>query len=153
MMRPLAVLLLFALPVLAGEVPDPEPRSSSELDLRKMQGTWTIVRVEQNGVDATKEKGAALFLFKKDQILINEGGKRAESLTIKLDARKTPRQIDLRPSVGGGPKGGAEVVRGIYKFQKGELIIVFNKPPRARPAKFDAGVEMKVVLGRKKGKK
>jgi uncharacterized protein (TIGR03067 family) len=142
----LLILLLLGLPVLADQ-PDPEPVSSSEADLKKMQGTWEIARAEKNGADAAKEIAGVRVVIQKDRLVIKDP-KRDEAVTIKLDAKKKPSHIDLFPD-----KARREMVKGIYRFDKGELIIVFADPGQARPAKFDDKARGKLVLRRHKAKK
>jgi uncharacterized protein (TIGR03067 family) len=148
MIRAAALLLTLALPALALDEPDPEP-VSAQSDLKKMQGTWEIVRVERGGADVTKDKGGALFIIAKDQLTIREK-KRDEKATFKIDARKKPAHIDISPDRGG--KG--EAVKGIYKLTASELTIVFTEAGHARPANFAGGKEhMRLVLRRQKAKK
>ena len=85
--------MLLGLPALAGDLPDPEPVSSSELDLKKMQGTWDVTLLEENGKKPTG-KETVVAIIKKDQVVIKEG-KRPEALGIKLDTRKKPPHIDI----------------------------------------------------------
>src|SRR5215471_4444300 len=98
MIRAMALFLLCSLPVLAAE-PDPEPTSSTKAHLKKMQGTWIAVRLIEKGVDVTKKEALNLvFVFKKDQIIVSEKGRKDEKpAKFKLDARKKPYTIDIFP--------------------------------------------------------
>jgi uncharacterized protein (TIGR03067 family) len=148
MFRALVLLLLLAVPALARDEPDPEPVTTTKADLKKMQGTWEIVRVERGGKDVTKDKGGALFIFTKETLTIRDG-KRDEKATIKLDARKKPAHIDISPD-----RGKQETVKGIYNLTAKELTIVFTEPGKGRPANFAGGQEhMKLVLRKQKAKK
>src|SRR5436305_4147290 len=46
MTRAVALLFLLPLAILADEEPSPEPTNSAKIDLKKMQGTWEIVRIQ-----------------------------------------------------------------------------------------------------------
>jgi uncharacterized protein (TIGR03067 family) len=144
------LFVLPALPVLADEGPNPEPQPTTKIDLKKMQGTWKVVRAE------TKAKGAknldgVRFIIKNDQMTIKDPNlKRDETATFKLDAKKRPHHINITPTMKGGPR---EVVLGIYKFEKDQLIIAFNEPKSPRPTRFDALAAMKLVLQKRKEKK
>jgi uncharacterized protein (TIGR03067 family) len=150
MIRCLALLLFLALPVLAVDDPDPEPVNSSEIDLKKLQGAWDIVRVEEAGKNIADKAAGTVAVFKKDQVIIREPKrKRDEPATIKLDARKKPAHIDIIPDKG----NKKEILRGIYKLTKDELIIVFAERGTQRPTKFDGGQgQVKLVFRRQKAK-
>jgi uncharacterized protein (TIGR03067 family) len=148
MIRSLALLLLLGLPALAGDLPDPEPASSSEMDLKKMQGTWDITLIEENGKKPVG-KETATAVIKKDQVVIREGKGREEPARIKLDARKKPPHIDIFPD-----KGKDQAIKGIYKFEKGDLVIVFGKMVKERPTKFETGPgQSKIVFKKRKVEK
>jgi len=151
MKRYLALLLLALLvpPTLGGAEPDPEPISSSKTDLKNLQGTWDVVAVEMEGKPMPPGKEMPTqFVFKKNQI-IARGGRKDEPATIKIDARKKPRALDISPD-----NGGREILKGVYRLTKDELTLVFARPGKDRPAKLNGGPGLvKVVLKRQKAKK
>jgi uncharacterized protein (TIGR03067 family) len=136
-----ALALLTLVPLLCAAEPDPEPISSAQADLKKMQGTW---------VEVTKQKGVGIVLvIKKDQVVIREkNSNRMQRTTIELDARKKPPTFDLTLE-----KAKLATVRGIYKFGKDELTIAFTENlTKARPTKFDGKDCIKLVLKRQRSK-
>jgi uncharacterized protein (TIGR03067 family) len=151
MTRALTLLLLLtlgALPVLADE--DPEPTSSTKADLKKMQGTWKVTDAEKGGMKAPKDIVGVHIVIDKELMIIKDP-KREEKATFKLDGKKKPRHIDFTPQIKGAPRN--ETAQGIYKFDGGKLIIVFNKPGSPRPTKFTGTSMVKLVLQKQKEKK
>jgi uncharacterized protein (TIGR03067 family) len=148
MPRSLVLAFLLALPALADE-PDPEPVPSTKVDLKKMQGSWDIVRGEENGRDMGKEVVGTVVRITGERIVIKEHNrKREEPATLKLDASKRPAQIDITPD----ERARGEVLRGIYRLSKDELVLVFTEDKKARPARFDAKECVKLVLKRQRAK-
>ncbi len=147
MIAALTLALLLSVPAAADE-PDPEPASSAQADLKKMQGTWEIVRAERNGRPSEKETKGVVVIIHKDRLVIRDpNSKNDEAVTIKLDAKKKPRQIDLTIE-----KRRRETVLGIYKFEKGELTLVFGEPGQPRPKGFAAVSRGKLVLKKQMAK-
>jgi uncharacterized protein (TIGR03067 family) len=150
-----AVLLCLPLALAARPDPDPEPLTPAQADMKAMQGEWAVVKV---GGPKGKEKRAdeiakARFTFEKDVIKVTGGPRKEEDVKFTLDATKKPRWIDIIPP---GPKGkgGEPPVKGIYKFEKGELSIAFTEGPRGeRPTKFDDPKVNLLVLKRPEKKK
>ena len=85
----------------------------------------------------------------KDQLIIAMGGRdRKETAGYKLDMKAKPRGIDITL----GP-GRDMAVKGIYKFDKGELTMCWGDPGSARPTKFDDKSKALLVLRKAKVKK
>jgi uncharacterized protein (TIGR03067 family) len=70
-----------------------------------------------------KGNGYTTFLFRK----------KLDSGTFKLDATKTPREIDLTPA-----DKGKGVIRGIYKLEKDTLTMCYSTTGKDRPTKFES---------------
>jgi uncharacterized protein (TIGR03067 family) len=144
-----ALVLLVIAPAARAAEPDPEPVSSAQAHQKKMQGTWDIVRAEEDGRDMRKEVIGATIRIDKDRIIITSPARKGdEPATFKLDARKKPPQIDITPDKG----GRGEMVRGIYRVGRDELVLVFTEGKKDRPTNFDGKGAIKVVLKRQKAK-
>jgi uncharacterized protein (TIGR03067 family) len=110
--------------------PCPESPDTSATDLKAMQGAWEMTKGVNAG-EAMETKGVTMVV-EKNTLTVNDG-KRDESVTFKLNAKKNPKEIDLVP-----PKDkGDKLMPGIYKLEKGVLTICFNKEGGTRPMKFD----------------
>lgn len=147
-MRRLVLALCVAVPVcLAADAePEPEPGGDAKSDLKKMQGTWSIVKGTKAGMAQPKEMMSVRFTFEKDQIRLTggPGGGMEPTVTFTLNAKKSPPEIDIQPPMGEKP------VKGLYKLNKDELILVFNDPGQDRPAKLDDAKATILVLKRDK---
>jgi uncharacterized protein (TIGR03067 family) len=148
-MRRCLLLLLFLAPLAVwADDTDPEPVTSAEAELKKLQGNWDVVKVVRDGTDATKETKGLSCVIKKDQLTVHVGGGAAsgrpeQKLAVTLDPKNKPAHIDLVVS------NSKEVVKGIYKLEKGELTIAFSEPGQERPKVFDAKVAKGVLVLKK----
>lgn len=124
-------MIRFAL--LAGLLLAPSPaRADEKDDLAPFQGTWKVVRAETGGkaVDGIKLQ----FTFAGTKADYVEGdpatGKKGTG-SFKVDAGKTPHQIDLFAEKG-------EKSPGIYRFEdkNTKLVICFVKGGDRRPKEF-----------------
>jgi uncharacterized protein (TIGR03067 family) len=104
----------------------------TQTDEDKMQGAWQIVRVEFTGQPSGPAAGqlSEPDLFWTD-IWIRPG-RTTPQYTLKLDPTKTPKEVDLT-----APRLGTQVLKGIYKFEAGQLFICYSyEPDLARPTDF-----------------
>ena len=110
------------------------PALVSAADDKDLQGTWTVVKAEQNG------KPLAEFL--KAKLTFGEGGKLAIKLTdetqtrevaVKLDLAKKPKQIDLTHKDG----DQTSTAKGIYELDGAKLKLCVVEPSGGeRPTEF-----------------
>ncbi len=115
-----ALLTLFAFATLT--VADEKP--ISELD-----GTYDLKEFFQNG-KGSDEKGAMSTVTFKDGLMTVKLTMREDVAKFTLDTAKKPAQIDFQPTT-----AEAKTTLGIWKVEKGELTVVFNKHG-PRPADF-----------------
>jgi uncharacterized protein (TIGR03067 family) len=131
-MRRTGLIVLTGL--LIGAAPDtcPEPADATKTDHKKLQGTWTVQKLERGGKPDpnSADKMGIKMVIKDDKLTIKEKD-RDEVATFKLDGKKNPKEITIIP------KGDKEVP-GIYKVDKDTLTICFAKAGDGpRPKSFD----------------
>jgi uncharacterized protein (TIGR03067 family) len=122
-------------------------------DLDRMQGTWLVVSLTEKGAAAPADEAASLeVVIDKDTFTTFEKGKMVVKYQIKLDATKTPRQVDFTHLVG-DDKGMTEP--GIYTFDKGQLKLCLDEDKKGRPTVFDGKetLSYSVIVLKKKEKK
>lgn len=139
-MRTLAVMSCVLVLVAAAGAQD----DANKKELEKLQGTWSVVRVERGGKERDpKESKDMKIVFKADKLIIQAPGKEME-LTIKIDATKKPKTIDW--------KQGDQTLLGIYELQ-GDTLRICGSPDE-RPTEFATKADTKIgliVLKRDKG--
>jgi RNA polymerase sigma factor (sigma-70 family) len=126
------------------EKPAQQPQKANAADLRSLQGEWQGVEAETKGKKAPDEEVKDMrFVFKDDTLTIHSAAKpdRERKKTFKLDATKSPKEIDIT-SLDGAEKD--KVAACIYKFEKDRLTLCmpyWNKTPSKRPKAFEATVD------------
>lgn len=119
-----AVILLIA----ADKPPDP----LSKEDLHRLQGPWTLVSAMQDGKALAEDKvKKTTIVFKDDTFRFPDSAEYATSRsgTIKIDATKTPKQMDaISPA--------KEVMLGIYELNGDNYRVCFAPAGKPRPDKL-----------------
>jgi uncharacterized protein (TIGR03067 family) len=141
-MKRLAAAVLFAGLVGAAAAQD------AERELKKLEGTYAVKALAKGGTDAPAEVLDAVkgVVIKGDKLVIKVAGE-DKSAKIKIDPAKTPAHIDITPE--DGPEKD-KTFPGVYKLEKGELVIVFSEGGgRPKDFKADGERDMKLVLTRK----
>ena len=114
-------------------------------DAINLDGKYKVVSLSKGGKDAPADIVAEVkSVVIKDGTFTVDKMPVTEVAAIKIDASKSPAQIDVRP------KGKDEVVLGIFKVEKDTLTIVVSKD--ARPTSFDGNgkTEFRMVLSKVK---
>jgi uncharacterized protein (TIGR03067 family) len=102
-------------------------------DLKNLQGTWKIVRAEQEGNDVKGQLGYDEFLIEGNSSQVRIKGEVRKG-RFQIDPSKTPKQITV------APPGGGEVL-GIYELNGDTWKILVPKVGDGRPTSFkDAGL-------------
>ena len=148
-MRPFALLLCLIVASVTWAA-DPSPEPDDDNDAKKFLGHWEVVKAEKDGkpIPGDEAKGMKIEIT-KDQFLVAMAGRdRKDVAGYKLDLKSKPRGIDFTT------KGkGEKTVKGIYKFDKGELTMCWAEQGAERPTKFDDKSRVLMVLRKVKEKK
>jgi uncharacterized protein (TIGR03067 family) len=142
------IFLLLAVGFLVGA--DQPKDAAVEKDMKALQGGWTVVSIEVNGMKVPEDKmGGRNAAFKDDQYSIHDF-----RLTVKLDPTQRAKTIDMEGKDGNGKP---LTMIGIYELNADTLRICFAKPgTRERPTKFETRPktgESLIVYKRQKEKK
>jgi uncharacterized protein (TIGR03067 family) len=101
-----------------------------------LQGTWKALRIENTGKQQPEKALKTISVVIKDlRFQLKNGEKIVEEVTLKLDAEKDPKQIDLTP-VRGKRKDMPHL--GIYVLEKDQLRICWGEPGKPRPTAFES---------------
>src|SRR5262245_30737162 len=88
-------LLLLAVPLLLAFAPAPKPKDDAKAEQKKLQGTWTVVRVESDGkVDRGRVVNPDKAVIRGDAVEY-QGGSNPASGRFVLDPKKKPKEITL----------------------------------------------------------
>src|SRR5262245_8626590 len=123
-------LSLAWLPAFADDKPD---KKEEKLDPAKLVGKWEYVSGKKAGEDVPKDHLEGVVEWSKDEIKIPGGF----VMGYKVDAAKTPAQIDMEVKEGPAPAGSKAV--GIVGIKDGELRLCYTPQfgeKADRPDKF-----------------
>src|SRR5262245_43109341 len=97
-------------------------------------GTWTVVSSEQDGKPLKYPPKGARYTFEDGKVLV--GPKKDKVYyTFKADAKKEPKEIDLLREEG----KRKVILRGIYRMEKGRLLICVGVASASGPAEVIEG--------------
>jgi uncharacterized protein (TIGR03067 family) len=107
----------------------------------ELEGTWSAVSADKDSKltkGPTKDQFAhAKFTFTGDKFIMEAEDRKAEG-TLKVDANRSPKEIDLI---------GMQTMRGIYKLDGSELTLCLSGGPEAtRPATFATKPGSRAIL-------
>jgi uncharacterized protein (TIGR03067 family) len=135
MLRIALVALLFAFSVALAAEPEDE--------LKQFEGVWLIEAAELAGRDHLLDfKGMKMTISGEKYVI--DFAENSDKGTIKIDATKKPKQIDLTTGAK-GPFKGRNLV-GIYEFKGSTVVLCINSEMPDRPAKFEAPEKTKLML-------
>ena len=123
---------------------DDPPKSAAKNDVDALQGGWSMVRLLVNGEEVPSDQAKTGELVVIDDEYRPMLGASAEASTIKINASKTPKEIDFT-STTGFQKG--KTLKGIYKIEGNNLTICrAQSPDKSRPKEFSAPAESERLL-------
>ena len=111
-----------------------EDKKTAADDMKKAEGAWTLVSGEADGTPLAEQdvKNAKLTIV-GDKYTVDLGEKGVKKGIQKLDATKSPKQIDAKDTE--GPTVGEN--HGIYEFTAdGDFRVCFAAPGKDRPTAF-----------------
>ena len=112
----------------------PVPDDSTDKDLARLEGTWKLAAMEVDGKEVPPAKLTSATLTIKGNKYSVQSGKSKHEVEIKLDAGKTPKEIDMQFL--DGPNKD-RVGRGIYHLDGDKLKICRALDPQdERPKDF-----------------
>jgi uncharacterized protein (TIGR03067 family) len=109
------------------------PQDAAKDDLKKMDGTWTLVSGEEEGQklsDSTLKTAKAVIKGDKHDVKV---GDKTYVGTHKVDPSKKPKTIDAMDTEGTN-KGKTSL--GIYELKDDEFKVCFAPPGKERPKEF-----------------
>jgi uncharacterized protein (TIGR03067 family) len=135
-MRKVAGLLVLACFLILGAE---ETRKDAKADLKKLDGSWKVVKVIYNGEDFTNDGVGPLAMDVKDgeaTVRAKEDIKKEYAkVRLALDPSATPKILDL--SVLAGAQKDAKM-EGIYKLDGDKFTICIKVLGNGRPGKFES---------------
>ena len=131
-------------PVLA----QPPGEDAVKKELAKLQGTWRVVQVEENGhkVPADKLREAKVTVtVKGNKHTLKYGEKSQGTVTVTIDPTTRPNRYDM--SIPEGPNKG-RVLQGIYELKGDTWKYCQDKSGKGRPTEFsgEAGSNWVLVI-------
>jgi uncharacterized protein (TIGR03067 family) len=138
----LHVLVLGSALMLLGAGPAAD---QSQKELVRFQGVWIIASSEQDGRSDPSSPDTRVIIS-ADEFTTKMGNRPLRRGTLKLDATKQPKTIDLT-YIDGPQKGQSSL--GIYRLEGDSWVLAFSIPGKARPTSFDhrikAGIRYMVL--------
>lgn len=125
------LLLSFAVTLAFGSI---SPAADEPDDLKLLAGTWKPVAADLGGnkIDAmVLEKATIVYEGDKYTITIGDKGEKG-SLT--LDAKKSPKQMDIFPTEG---DNNGKTLLAVYELAGDKLTICYSLSPGVRPENFE----------------
>jgi uncharacterized protein (TIGR03067 family) len=116
------ILILSAAWVDAQDKEKKEKKVTVQSELKKLQGTWSMVKQESDGQENAQADRHGLVIAGTDYIFTRDSKPAGRTSKIRLNVKKDPREIDILI-------GGDQKHLGIYRFNEdGELEICMNQP-------------------------
>jgi uncharacterized protein (TIGR03067 family) len=157
---PLTAVAMALATAAAGQGKDKPDAEAGKQEWRKLEGTWTVTKMEVEGKSLLeKDKQVPKFTI-KDGKITSDGkdagrGPKLDSSTIKLGLRQGPKTITIPNFHGGDPEAGITLI-GIYELQGDELKVCAQEVETAklkerekeRPKAFDSKQGVLVILRR-----
>jgi len=139
----LTLSIFLASAFLPSHGPEEDPAGK---DLNKLQGTWVIEAITQEGKDTPETlREIKRYTIKGDQWRVSFKGaeKPLFELRIKMDPRSKPKTIDYI-----GQKTDTVIMRAIYELEGDTLKVCFPVGAGDRPKEFksEAGSKSGIIL-------
>jgi uncharacterized protein (TIGR03067 family) len=127
------------------------PAQDAKKELEKLQGEWTMVSLEENGMKVADETAKQYKLtVKENQWIVTRSGKEGfAKVTFKIDPTKDPKTIDLTYKTG----DKESVSQGIYKLAGDTLTLCRTDSKAERPKQFKIRDKLDTLVVWKRVKK
>ena len=146
-------LLLLTLACAVCAVAD-EFKDATAQDQRKLQGTWQFLEEVHGDAEPAEEGKLCQLIFDGDKFTVTKEGKAILSGTFKIDASKSPRQIDLEVLKDEEEQRNGQKSLGIYELKGDKLRLCASEPGRdQRPEKFSTKGTDDVIVTLERAKK
>ena len=111
---------------------DNDKQEAIKKELKKFEGTWTMLYAERNGVLAREEAIKNIrVIIKGDKFTIKEGDSTVEG-SLVVDPSKEPRAYDAKAT----QNGEKLTTVGIYEFDGDTLKVCYTREDGERPKEF-----------------
>jgi uncharacterized protein (TIGR03067 family) len=107
---------------------------AEDSDQKKLQGEWSMVRMEIRQKERSRESEVWKLTVKDDQWTMTRGPD--ARATFKLDETAKPKTIDRTFRDGGRATEPEETYLGIYKLEGDQLTICHYGSSKVRPTEF-----------------
>ena len=129
-MKQLALMVVTAGLLIAADAPDED---KAKADLKKFEGTWVLVKGEQEGKPIPEDVLKDAKLVIAGNVHTVKVGEDTFKGTHKVDPTKKPRQIDATDTEG---RFKDKTILGIYKIKGYQFTVCFAPPDKDRPKEF-----------------
>lgn len=112
-------------------------------ELKGLQGTWVLVKVEFDGrIVPEKEIAGTKLIINNAMLLMIEQGEKKHVGVIVLNSDKTPAWFDV--NVTNGVNKG-KISPGIFRLAGDRLTLCQRQPGRDRPDRFSSGMDTSLL--------
>src|SRR5262249_53125602 len=135
-LREILLLAGLALALPSTRAQDSAAEKALAAELKKLQGTWQVVRAETNGVKMPAPAFAKVRItIADDTMTFRDGAEVYDEVTLELNLKSTPRTVDAYHTRGLN-KGRTEL--GIYQLKADELTLCLAPWKQKRPSEFSS---------------
>ncbi len=134
-------LLLIPMIALLIAIEDPKDEAVKK-EMRKLEGVWRVVSADGQKVTQEQSKNYTLSIA-GNKYIIKKMGKIVYEGTVRIDASKRPKTIDVTKTSGEFP---GTVRMGIYQIDGESLKICYGLPCSDRPTEFKGGSAAALVV-------
>ncbi len=112
-------------------------------DTKSIEGAWLPVAAELAGTKLPAESLKMMKLVLKDEKYTFKNGEESDKGTIKLDATKKPKAMDIKGTEGANKD---KTILTIYQLTEDTLIVCYDLGGKNRPTEFKTKADTKLLL-------
>jgi uncharacterized protein (TIGR03067 family) len=126
------------------------PKDSVKKEKEKIQGTWKAMKVEEKG-QSKDDDGDHRLIFSGDEFTIKEADQAVIKGKFKLDASKSPKEIDMEITEARKEEHKGTTALGIFTLEGDDLQLCLCQPGGTeRPKEFSGQGNFFVTFKREK---